>query len=85
VSRLARLAAALAVAPGAARACAVCFSADAESAALGRAFNLAILLMLGVTFALMAAGTAWFWRIERRRRALDRRYFELIRDDPASR
>jgi hypothetical protein len=64
--------------PAAARACSVCFGADAEQAGLGAAFNLAITILLGVTFALIASGIAWVARMEKRRRALDARYFELL-------
>jgi len=74
-----RLPAALAVLlPAAARACPVCFGADADQAGLGAAFNLAITILLGVTFALIGGGIAWVARIEKRRKALDARYFELL-------
>lgn len=64
--------------PGGAWGCAVCFGADTDNASVGRAFNVGITLILGITFALLAGGAAWLWRMERRRQALDARYFELL-------
>ncbi len=64
--------------PQLAMACPVCFGADAENANVGRAFNLGIMLMLSVTMGLIGTGAIWFYRIERRRQAVDSQYLKLM-------
>ena len=64
--------------PQLAAACPVCFGADAEGGDLGRAFNLGIMLLLGVTMGLIGTGAIWFYRIEQRRQAVDAEYLKLM-------
>lgn len=64
--------------PRLAAACPVCFGADAEGGDLGRAFNLGIMLLLGVTMGLIGTGAIWFYRIEQRRQAVDAEYLKLM-------
>lgn len=53
--------------PGAARACAVCFGTGADAVIVGRAFNVGLLFLTGVTMAVIASVVIWIYRIERSR------------------
>ncbi len=54
--------------PEAARACAVCFGTGADSVVVGRAFNVGLFFLTGVTMAVIASVVIWIYRIERSRR-----------------
>lgn len=68
---------AVVLAPAAAWSCPMCFGSP-DNAELGRAFNTGMFMLMGSTFGLLCAGIVWLVRIERRRQALDARYFEMI-------
>lgn len=65
-STLLALVTAALLAPQTARACAVCFGADANSKT-AQAITIGIITLLGTVFTVLTALVAAVWRIERRR------------------